>query len=105
MTGKSQKAGSSQQQASRAEKVIRWIEKHCRIPEGKDVGKEVKLREWQKDIIRSIYDNPAGTRTAIITMGRKNAKTALAAFLLLVHLAGPERSPNAQLYSDAQSKE
>jgi len=89
----------------RSEKVILWIEKHCRIPEGKDVGKAVALREWQKDAIRKIYDNPAGTRTVIFTMGRKNAKSALAAFLLLVHMAGPEKRLNSQLYSDAQSRD
>jgi phage terminase large subunit-like protein len=65
----------------------------------------VKLRDWQKDAIRKIYDNPAGTRTVIFTMGRKNAKSALAAFLLLVHMAGPEKRLNSQLYSDAQSRD
>jgi phage terminase large subunit-like protein len=38
-------------------------------------------------------------------MGRKNAKTAFAAFLLLLHLCGPEAKRNSQLYSDAQSRE
>lgn len=38
-------------------------------------------------------------------MGRKNAKTTLAAFLLLAHLAGPEYRLNSQLYSSAQSRE
>lgn len=38
-------------------------------------------------------------------MGRKNAKTATAAFLLLLHLCGPEAIPNSQLYSAAQSRE
>lgn len=90
---------------SRGEKVIAWIEEHCRIPEGKDVGKAVKLREWQKDEIRRIYDNPHGTRLAIISFGRKNAKTTLAAFLLLCHLVGPEFKPNGQLFSAAQSRE
>jgi phage terminase large subunit-like protein len=90
---------------SRGEKVIKWIEDHCRIPEGKDVGKRVKLREWQKDDIKAIYDNPAGTRLAIVSEGRKNAKTALAAFLLLAHLAGPVHILNSQLYSSAQSRE
>jgi phage terminase large subunit-like protein len=37
--------------------------------------------------------------------GRKNGKTALAAFLLLLHLCGPEAKPNSQLYSAAQSRE
>lgn len=84
---------------------IQWIETHCRIPEGKDVGKPVKLRSWQKDELRKIYDNPHGTRRAIVSFGRKNAKTTLAAFLLLLHACGPEARPNSQLNSAAQSKD
>lgn len=86
-----------------AERNIRWIEAHCRIPEGKFVGQPVVLREWQKDVIRGIYDTP--TRRAIISFGRKNAKTTLSAFLLLLHLCGPESRPNSQLYSTAKSRE
>lgn len=90
---------------SRSERNIAWIEKHCRIPEGKDVGKAVRLREWQRVCIRRIYDNPHGTRRAILSFGRKNAKTALAAFLLLLHLCGPEARANSQLNSAAQSRD
>lgn len=55
--------------------------------------------------MRRIYDSP--TRTFILSMGRGNAKTAFAAFLLLLHLCGPEgkAKPNSQLYSAAQSRE
>lgn len=81
------------------------MESYCRIPEGRDVGKPVRLREWQKDEIRKIYDNPAGTRRAILSFGRKNAKTTLSAFLLLLHLCGPEARPNSQLFSAAQSRD
>jgi phage terminase large subunit-like protein len=91
--------------ASRGERNVVWIEKHCRIPEGRDVGKPVKLRPWQKREIKRIYDNPHGTRRAILSFGRKNAKTTLAAFLLLLHLCGPEARPNSQLNSAAQSKD
>jgi phage terminase large subunit-like protein len=84
---------------------IEWIEKNCLIPEGRDVGKPVKLREWQRDVIRSIYNNPAGTRRAIISFGRKNAKTTLSAFLLLLHLCGREHRLNSQLFSSAQSRD
>lgn len=83
--------------------AIRWIEKYLRIPEGKFVGKKVKLREWQKKIIRGIYDHP--TRRAIISFGRKNAKTTLSAMLLLLHLVGPQYRPNGQLYSAAKSRD
>lgn len=87
------------------EEACDWIEAWCVIPEGKFVGKPVVLREWQRDEICKIYDNPVGTRRAIISFGRKNAKTTLSAFLLLVHLAGPQARPNSQLYSAAQSRD
>ena len=87
------------------EAVCAWIEDWCVIPEGKFVGQPVKLRDWQRAEICQIYDNPAGTRRAILSFGRKNAKTTLAAFLLLVHLAGPQARPNSQLFSAAQSRD
>ena len=55
--------------------VIEFIETVCFVPEGKFVGQPLKLQDWQKDILRAIYDNPAGTRRAIVSMGRKNSKT------------------------------
>lgn len=88
---------------TRGERNIEWIETHCNIPEGKFVGRPVKLRKFQREIVLGIYDSP--TRRAIVSFGRKNAKTALAGFLLLLHLCGPESRPNSQLYSAAQSRE
>lgn len=90
---------------TRADRNIRWVETYCRVPEGRLVGQPVKLREWQRDEIRKIYDNPHGTRRAIISFGRKNGKTALSAFLLLLHLCGPEARANSQLFSAAQSRD
>lgn len=90
---------------SRAARNIRWIETYCRVPEGKFVGQKMRLRPWQKRDLRMIYDNPHGTRLAIISFGKKNAKSTLAACLLLLHLVGPEAKPNSQLPSTAQSKD
>jgi len=59
---------------TRGAAVISWIEEFCRIPEGADAGKPVKLRPWQKRVTRKIYDNPHGTRRAINSFGRKNGK-------------------------------
>lgn len=75
------------------------------MPEGRDVGRPVKLRAWQKREIAKIYDNPHGTRRAIISWARKNGKSAFSAFLLLLHLCGPEAKPNSQLFSAAQSRD
>lgn len=88
---------------TRGERNIRWIESMCRIPDGKLVGKPVRLTDAQKGWIRQIYDTP--TRTFILSMARKNAKTATSAFLLLLHLCGPEAKHNSQLYSAAQSRD
>jgi len=75
----------------------------CRIPEGKFVGKPVKLTKHQRRWLGRIYDSP--TRTFILSMGRKNAKTAFSAFIVLLHTCGPEAKPNSQLYSAAQSRD
>jgi phage terminase large subunit-like protein len=87
--------------------IIAFIEEVCFVPEGKNVGQKLTLFGWQKDLIRLIYDNPHGTRRAIISMGRKNAKSTLCACLLLAHLVGPpaRNKPNSQLYSAAQSRD
>lgn len=88
---------------TRGERNAAWIEQYCRIPEGKFVGQPVKLTPQQREWLKMIYDTP--TRRFILSMGRKNAKTTFSAFLLLLHLAGPEARPNGQLFSAAQSRE
>lgn len=88
---------------TRGDRNIRWIESYCRIPEGKFVGKPVRLTSHQRSWLKMIYDTP--TRTFILSIPRKNAKTALSAFILLLHLAGPESRHNGQLYSAAQSRD
>lgn len=90
---------------TRAERNIAWIERYCRVPEGRLVGRNVHLRDWQRAELVQIYDNPAGTRRALLSFGRKNGKTALSAFLLLLHLCGPEAKANSQLFSAAQSRD
>jgi len=92
---------------SRAERVIKFCE--CLpISSGTFAGKKLKLRSWQKDIIRAIYrvkNRRRIVRTALITMPRKNGKTALAAALALCHLLGPEAEPRGQVYSAAADRE
>jgi phage terminase large subunit-like protein len=89
----------------RSKRNLKWIHDHCRIPEGRNVGQKPDIAPFMVDDFRAIYDNPAGTRRAIITRGRKNAKTTESAFILLLHLCGPEHKPNSQLFSTAQSRE
>lgn len=63
------------------------------------------MADFMKEDFRAIYDNPAGTRRAIISRGRKNAKTTESAMILLLHLCGPEFKANSQLFSAAQSRD
>lgn len=76
-----------------------------RVPEGAHVGKPLKVAPYMREDFEAIYDNPAGTRRAIISRGRKNAKTTESGLILLLHLCGPEARPNSQLFSAAQSRE
>lgn len=87
----------------RGDRNAAWIEKHLRVPEGKLVGKPLKLTKRQRNWIKRLYDTP--TRTFILSMGRKGAKTTFSACLLLLHLVGPEARKNSQLFSDAQSRD
>jgi phage terminase large subunit-like protein len=88
---------------TRGERNAQWIEAHCVIPEGKLVGKPFRLSKEQKAWLREVYDTP--TRRFILSMARKQGKTAFAACLLLLHLVGPEARANSQLYSAAQSRD
>lgn len=88
---------------ARAERNIKWIEEHCYIPDGAKAGQQVTLSKFQRNEIHRIYGSP--TRRIILSFGRKNAKTTFAAFLLLLHLAGPEARINSQLNSAAQSRD
>jgi phage terminase large subunit-like protein len=76
------------------------------VPDGDKAGQSMVLRPWQKDFIRKVYgprhkDGRRKVRQAVLSMPRKNGKTALVSALTLVHLIGPEAKRNGQLYSMA----
>jgi len=90
---------------TRAEKVIRFIEKYCPVPEGAKVGQPIRLEDFQKKFIYDVYDNPFKTRRGILSMARKNGKTATTAGLALAHVVGPEAVLNGQVVSGALSRD
>lgn len=96
---------SARKKETRGERACRFISEYCVVPEGKLLGQPIKLMPFQVDFLKSIYDNPHGTHTAVLSIARKNGKTALIACILLVHLAGPEAVQNSQIVSGAMSKE
>ncbi len=90
---------------TRGDNIIEFVETFCRVPEGKLVGRPMRLDPFQKDFIRRVYDNPHGTRRAILSIARKNGKSGLIAAIVLAHIAGPEARTNSQIVSGAQSRD
>jgi phage terminase large subunit-like protein len=93
----------------RAKDVIRFIEA-LRIPSGHGAGQNFKLAKWQRAFIRDIYephyrDDRRAVRRAILSVSRKNGKTALIAAIVLAHLIGPEREPRGEIYSAANDRD
>jgi len=90
---------------SRAQNIIDFINT-LTLPDGRGAGRQFVLRPWQEAIIRGVYDpvDENGRRVckqALLSIGRKNGKTAIVAALCLAHLCGPEAVMNGQLYSVA----
>lgn len=90
---------------TRGEKVCAFVERYCSVPEGAHVGRPMRLLEFQRRFILDIYDNPAGTSRAYLSIARKNGKSATIAALALAHLVGPEAKLNSQIISGAQSRD
>ncbi len=92
---------------TRAGRVIAFLES-LEVTAGKLAGQPFTLRPWQRRIIERIYatgpDGARPIRTAVLSFGRKNGKTALAAGLALCHLCGPEAEPRGEVYSAANDR-
>lgn len=70
------------------------------------VGTPVRLMEFQKRFIRDCYDNPHGTKRAILSMSRKNGKSTLIGCLVLAHLlVEGVAQQNSQIVVGAMSRD
>ncbi|KAA0689843.1 terminase large subunit [Neorhizobium sp. P12A] len=94
----------AKKQLTRGERVIAFIQRYCLVPEGTLLGKPVRLLPFQQKFILDVYDNPAGTSRAYLSIARKNGKTGLIACLLLAHIVGPEAYQNGRIVSGARSR-
>jgi phage terminase large subunit-like protein len=92
---------------SRSQRVIAFCE-DLTITSGTEAGEKLRLRDWQIEFIRAVYDpskdGKRQVRTAVLSMGRKNGKTQLAAALALCHLCGPEAESRGEIYSCANDR-
>lgn len=88
---------------------IAFVERELKFVEGDKFGTTFELRDWQKDIVRELFEVDPETglrryRMALIGMPRKNGKSALAAALAL-YLLVADGEPGAQVFSCAGDKE
>lgn len=92
---------------NRPEKVVAFCE-DLTVTSGELAGRALTLRQWQKDFIWDVYSTDASgrrlVRTALLSMGRKNGKTQLAAALALCHLSGPESESRGEVYACANDR-
>jgi phage terminase large subunit-like protein len=91
----------------RAEKVIKFCEE-LMVTSGPQAYTKLVLRPWQRKFVEAIYrEDRKGirqVRTALLSMGRKNGKTQLAAALALCHLSGPLAESRGEVYSCANDR-
>jgi len=92
---------------SRPDRVIAFCQ-DLTVTSGSEAFTKLKLRPWQRRFIKEVYSNNKNglrpVRTAILSMGRKNGKTQLAAALALCHLSGPEAENRGEVYSCANDR-
>lgn len=83
-----------------------WLEAHCYVPDGPKAGERLRLTDHQLEKLRRIYRLPDRLpRRVILSEARKNAKTAFASFIVLLHTMGPEAKPFQQVVTAARVKE
>jgi phage terminase large subunit-like protein len=80
-----------------------------KVPEGQHVGRPLRLRPFQLDWIRDVYnprreDGLRKRKQAVLSVGRRNGKTLMAALMVLIHLVGPEKRANSTIVSAATTR-
>lgn len=92
---------------SRSDAVIEFCHS-MRVTSGKRAGEFFRLEPFQIEFIEAIYrtgeHGKRPCRTAVLSLGRKNGKTGLAALLTGAHTFGPESEPRGQTFAAANDR-
>src|SRR3954451_10155283 len=80
------------------------------VPAGPHVNQPLRLKSFQIEFLRDVYNRRdqrgrLETSQAVLSIARRNGKTLLAAVIMLAHLAGPFKKPNASLVSAATTRD
>jgi phage terminase large subunit-like protein len=87
------------------ERVVAFAHRYLRQPDGPHVGEPMVLDVFQIAWLLAVFDNPAGTRDAYLSIARRNGKTYLIAVVNLAYVVGPMARKNTELASAAMSRE
>jgi len=93
---------------SRVEQVVAFLE-DLEVTSGMHAGQKFRLRPWQREIIEGIYgpstdDGRRRVRQGLLSVPRKNGKSALVAGLAACHLCGPMVEQRGQIVSAAADR-
>jgi phage terminase large subunit-like protein len=92
--------------SDRSRRNVRWLEANCYVPDGPKAGERLRLTDHQMEKMRRIYQHEGSLpRLVVLSEARKNAKTAFASFIVLLHTMGPEAKPFQQVVTAARVKD
>lgn len=90
---------------TKGEKVCRFAQEHLVVPEGALVGKPLVLDDYQVAFILALFDGPVPARKGILSVARRNGKTATIGAILCAYIVGPLATPNSLVALAAMSRE
>ena len=87
----------------------RWIEAHCRIPDGDGRGNPLVMAPFQVRFLKDLYGQGRGdaARRIVLSTAKKNGKSTLIGAIGMLHTVGPESYwiPGERIYAGALSKD
>ncbi|GIM69150.1 terminase [Planomonospora venezuelensis] len=84
------------------ERVAAFVAKYLTPPKGEGHGEPFELRDWQRDLVDSVFDRPR-PRSALWAIPRGNGKSSLAAALAIYCLFA-DKQPSPQVLVIATSE-
>ncbi len=95
--------------AKRANHVIDFAEKYCRLSKGARAGKTVRLELWEKAHLAAVFgfidiNGNRQCRESVLIVGKKNGKSLLASIVGLYMLVG-DGEPGPEVYAVATKRD
>lgn len=99
---------ASKSKLSDGDDVVSFAETYCSVTKGFLAGQPLTFTDWQKWLVRSLYERDAVTnrlryRRALIMLPRKNGKSLMGSAMALYGLFAGE--PGAEVYSAAGDRQ